>query len=243
VLIDGRTVYTPLFSGVHWDAHDVVMEDIDRIEVIRGPVSSLWGANAVNGVINVITKKTQDTEGFLVRAAAGSQEGHGAVRYGGKGGENMSYRIFARYSNRDSYVTAGGAPAFDAWDMFTGGFRMDWTKERDSFVLLGSAYDGKLETGLNNVTFEPPFTKVELSENSTSGLNVLAGWSHSFGVGNDLVLQGYYDRYERDEPAFYVETRDTFDIDLQHGFVAGRHDVMWGGVIVTRRMISRRWAL
>lgn len=228
VLLDGRSVYTPLYSGVYWDAHDVVMEDIDRIEVIRGPGASLWGANAVNGVINVITKKAQETEGLLVSAGGGSDDGYGAVRYGGRSGENLSYRLFARYSNRNSNVLPSGDAAFDAWDQFTGGFRVDWTKDNDALMFLGNAYGGTLETGLLSATPVPPFQAVNPSENQTQGMSVVSRWNHDFSASSNLVFQAYYDRFKRDDPSFYVETRDTVDLEMQHGIRAGRHDLLWG---------------
>lgn len=228
VLIDGRSVYTPLYSGVYWDAHDVVMEDIDRIEVIRGPGAALWGANAVNGVINVITKKAQETEGVLVSAGGGSDDGYGVFRFGGRGGENLSYRLFARYSNRNSNLLPSGESAFDAWDQFTGGFRVDWARDNDALMLLGSAYGGNLETGLLSATPVPPFQQVNLSENRTSGMSFVSRWNHDFGAASNLIFQAYYDRFKRDDPSFYVETRDTVDLELQHGLRAGRHDLMWG---------------
>jgi iron complex outermembrane receptor protein len=229
VLIDGRSVYTPLFSGVYWDAHDLVMEDIERIEVIRGPGAALWGANAVNGVINVITSKAADTKGLLVSAAGGSHEGGGAVRYGGSAGDELSYRVFAKYGNHDNFVTPSGDPANDSWDIASGGFRMDWTRDRTSFSLVGGAYGGDVASDLRQPGLAPPYVDIVRGENRTSGANVLGRWSRAFGVGNDLSVQAYFDRFERDQPALYQETRNTFDLELQHDLVAGRQDLIWGG--------------
>src|SRR3982075_3327853 len=127
VLIDGRSVYTPLFSGVYWNVQDVMLEDIDRIEVIRGPGATLWGANAVNGVINIISKKAKDTEGAVVAAGAGNEEGgSGGVRYGSKIGDT-SYRAYGKYFNWGPSLYSNGTTAHDGWDALRGGFRADWT--------------------------------------------------------------------------------------------------------------------
>jgi len=127
VLIDGRSVYTPLFSGVFWDVQDTLLEDIERIEVIRGPGASLWGANAVNGIINVITKSTSETQGGLISGGGGKEEtGFGGIRYGGKLGDNAHYRVYAKYFSRDDFVYPDGRDAFDEWDVIRGGFRTDW---------------------------------------------------------------------------------------------------------------------
>ncbi len=139
VLTDGRTVYSPLFSRVYWDVQDTLLEDIERIEVIRGPGATLWGANAVNGVINVITKHAKDTQGGLVNAGAGNQErGFGAFRYGGSLSHRGYYRFFAKYFDRDAFAEASGQPAADSWSILRGGFRTDWTlSARDSLTVQG----------------------------------------------------------------------------------------------------------
>ncbi|MCK4305607.1 MAG: TonB-dependent receptor plug domain-containing protein, partial [Candidatus Eisenbacteria sp.] len=144
VLIDGRSVYTPLFSGVFWDVQDVLLEDIERIEVIRGPGASLWGANAVNGVINIITKKTEDSQGGLARAGGGSEErGFGSFRYGGEIGSGASFRVYGKYFDRDHSVDSTGADATDDWDVLRAGFRIDWQlSDRNSLTFQGDIYDG-----------------------------------------------------------------------------------------------------
>jgi len=127
VLMDGRSVYTPLFSGVYWDVQDTLLEDIDRIEVIRGPGAALWGANAVNGVINITTKSAKETQGGLITGGAGTEErGFGSVRYGGQINDQAWYRVYAKYFNRDDSATPSGNPAGDDWDGLRGGFRVDW---------------------------------------------------------------------------------------------------------------------
>src|SRR5713226_1028808 len=139
VLMDGRAVFDPLSSGVYWDVQDTILEDIERIEVIRGPGATLWGANAVNGVVNIITKKAKDTQSGLVTAGAGNQErGFGAVRYGGQMGDRGYYRFFAKYFNRDEFANSSGQDAFDTWNILRGGFRTDWILSgRDTLTAQG----------------------------------------------------------------------------------------------------------
>jgi iron complex outermembrane receptor protein len=228
VMVDGRTVYTPLFSGVYWDAQDLIMEDVERIEVIRGPGAALWGANAVNGVINVITRSAKDTDGLLLSGAGGSEEGYAAVRYGGTKGEHFAYRLYGKYSSQNGYLDASGDTAFDAWDIASGGVRLDWTKERDSWDIVANLYQGNLESTVRTWSMLPPFTTTFPSENATSGGNALARWTRNLSLGESLSFQAYYDRYERNEPSLLVETRNTIDLDFQHGLVFGRNDLVWG---------------
>ncbi len=144
VLIDGRAVYNTLFSGVFWDVQDTVLADVERIEVIRGPGATLWGANAVNGVINIVTKKSRKTQGFYATDGGGTEErAFGTVRYGGKLGEDRFYRLYAQYDDRDSFQFATGQDAGDEWDVRRGGFRVDLESNPDTTVTLqGEIYDG-----------------------------------------------------------------------------------------------------
>src|SRR2546422_507284 len=168
VLIDGRTVYTPLFSGVFWDVQDTLLEDIDRIEVISGPGATLWGANAVNGVINVTTRSAKDTQGLLLSGGGGTElRGFGGIRYGGTLSSNLHYRVYGKYFDRDSAVFPDGRDATNDWRMGQGGFRLDWdASEASVLTLQGDIYDGRIAQ---------PGTNGDIS---VGGGNVIGRWSH-----------------------------------------------------------------
>jgi iron complex outermembrane recepter protein len=235
VMQDGRSLYTPLFSGVFWDVQNPMMEDIDRIEVIRGPGASLWGANAMNGVINIITKSAADTQGYLATASGGSYEQDAAAfRYGGKIAEDVYFRIDGHYSERGDTVSTNGGDNHDTWRLGQGGFRIDWDTRKqggDLLTLQGDIYGGSMDQMFG--TFNPanPTAPLPLPDNErTGGGNVLGRWSHNFGDENDLTLQMYYDRTERNTIIF-TEDLDTYDINLQHHFSLGEshlNDVVWG---------------
>lgn len=230
VLIDGRSVYAPSFSGVYWEVQDTLMEDVDRIEVIRGPGATLWGANAVNGVINIITKSAADTQGGLVAMGAGTEErGFGGVRYGIAMGEATYGRFYAKGFKRDEFVHTTGDDAGDDWDMLRGGFRVDsLLYGRDPVTVQGDIYQGDINQTLNLATLSDPYSQIFEDKGEVEGWNLLTRWQHTLSPTSDFTLQAYYDRTDR-EDAVYGEIRDTFDIDLQHQFAAGeRHEVIWG---------------
>ena len=227
VLIDGRTVYTPLFSGVFWDAQDVLLSDIDRIEVISGPGATLWGANAVNGVINVITKDAKETGGLLVTGGGGSElRGLGSARYGGELGAHGNYRIYGKAFSRDPTLLPNGQAAPDGWHMGQGGFRLDWdAPDSNRLSLRGDWYDGRI-------------AQASPGHIGVSGGNVMAKWAHPFSAKSDLTVQAYYDRTHRDIPGTFGEDLDVYDLDVQHrATVSARHDVVWG---VGYRLINDR---
>jgi iron complex outermembrane recepter protein len=232
VLMDGRTLYTPLFSGVFWEEVDTVLEDLDRIEVIRGPGATLWGANAVNGVINIISKNARDTQGLLLSGGGGIEErGFGTVRYGGNLGSNAWYRVYTKYSEHESSTLLdGGGSTGDDWWMSQGGFRADWQpSELNHVTLQGDYYYGDLGGSFFSQSWIPPRLIRQELRTKAEGLNVLGRWTHEFSAESDLSVQMYYDRTDR---SFGIgdEVRNTADIDLQHRFHLGdRQEIVWGG--------------
>lgn len=229
VLSDTRSVYTPLFSGVFWDVQDYVLQDIDRIEVIRGPGATLWGSNAVNGVVNLITKNARDTQGLFVSTVAGTEErGTVAARYGGRLGEHAYYRVFGKYADRNA--TRASAPGRrDDWDIGHGGFRADWEAgTSDTFTLQGDLYRGDIGRLTPSVTvIGRPGPEGDLRVRVGGG-NVLGRWRRQSAGGSDIQLRVYYDRTHRDDPSF-VDDLDTIDVDLQHRrAIAVRNEVTWG---------------
>ena len=218
VLMDGRSVYTPLYSGVFWDVQDAFMEDIEQIEVIRGPGATVWGANAVNGVINIISKSAASTQGFLVTGGAGNRErGFGGARYGGTLGPKAFFRVYAKDYDRGPSLFPNGDDAGDASRMRQGGFRADWAPTpADGVTVQGDLYGSSIDRRNGDPT-------------ELSGGNALVHWTKSFSEHSNLQMQAYYDRTKRDVPSVFGETLDSYDLTLGHRFApAARHDVVWG---------------
>jgi iron complex outermembrane recepter protein len=218
VLMDGRILYTPLFSGVFWDVQDAILADLDRIEVIRGAGATLWGGNAVNGVINIKSLSAQDTQGALFEAGGGNEEkAFVSARYGSKWGDSIFYRGYFRYFNRDSLALANGEDAEDDWQMGRGGFRLDSDiTPTSNLTIQGDAYRGD-ESFLDR------------PDGVVSGGNLLARWQRLFKGDSDLVVIAYYDRNDRKIPNQFQEKRNTLDLDLQHRFQPfKKHDFLWG---------------
>ncbi|HVE89330.1 MAG TPA: TonB-dependent receptor [Burkholderiaceae bacterium] len=204
VLIDGRIVYTPLFSGVFWEAQDTLLEDIDRIEVISGPGAALWGANAVNGVINVITRPTSATQGAVVGAGGGNLERGAFARYGAQIGSQTSFRVYGKVSDRDNSHLTDRRRIRDEAELAQIGFRLDSGGATRNVTVQGDAYRGHID--------QVP------SERDIRGSNLLGRFSQSFANDSRIVVQAYYDHTFRDHPGIFRENLDTFDLDVQYGF-------------------------
>ena len=230
VMIDGRTVYTPAFGGTFWDVQDTLLEDIERIEVIRGPGAALWGANAVNGVISIVTKSARDTQGGLVTGGFGTEErAFGGFRYGGKLGERAYYRVYAKCFDRDGSVDGAGHHTQDDWHAGRFGFRMDWDlSTADLLTVQGDYYKMTSGETLTIPTLTPPYERIFDDTTYASGHYILARWQHTLSATSDMALQFYYSRTERTTSSL-DECRDTLDLDFQHRFALGeRHSILWG---------------
>mgnify|MGYP003384093714 FL=1 len=231
VMIDGRSIYSHLYGGVLWDQHDVVLDDIERIEVIRGPGASVWGANAVNGVINIITRSALDIQsGTTVTATAGSEMSYTSLRTSGAMSENGAYRAYAKYRNQDDAVYHGGSKADDGWDDWRTGFRMDWQGDNDTHITLqGDMHRGDFSERIRALDFAPPFSQLITDDVDVWGHNILARWSTTLSGGGRSELQAYYDKQQRDQWVL-EESTTTYDINYNYQLPRlGRHEIIVGG--------------
>ena len=230
VLIDGRSVYTPLFSGVYWNIQDVMLEDVDRIEVIRGPGATLWGANAVDGVINIITKPAQATQSGIVTAEVGTEERTAeSVRYGGKLGPSAYYRIYTKYFDWQPSIDATGKTAHDGWDAVRGGFRVDVQPSKpNSFTLQGDLYHSNYNETLTIPSLNPPYSSTFPNDGDYQGGNVLGRWNHSFSRSS-TSLQVYFDNTNVVDNSLFTDHENVYDIDFQHDIHVGEsQELVWG---------------
>jgi len=218
VMIDGRTVYSPLFSGVYWDAQDVVLEDLQRIEVVSGAGGTMWGANAVNGVVNIVSRSSADTQGELLSIGTSADEQYASARYGGKlnGDNNGYYRVYVKHLQNDDTYAENGISTQTGFKRTQAGFRMDWDAAGDKFTLQGDAYSGRLhQAGTDDIDI--------------SGANILARGGWQVSADSKLSVQAYVDHTERDQPLAFAQKMNTFDIELQHELAFGaRQNIVWG---------------
>ena len=229
VQIDGRSIYNMVFSGVYWEANLVMLQDVERIEVIRGPGASVWGSNAVNGVINIITKSSADTQGGLFFGAAGDElRGWTSLRYGGSAGKDLTWRVYGMFQDQDEGFLPG-TQAHDDWRSGQGGFRMDWEPNRqDTITVQGDVYGGDAGGEFREALPVMPWEQMVVGDAQMSGGNVLTRWRRDFDEGDGWALQFYYDRIRRAWPLASGPV-DVIDIDFQRQIPWGdRHQIVWG---------------
>ncbi|MBK7365654.1 MAG: TonB-dependent receptor [Nitrosomonas sp.] len=230
VLMDGRSVYSPIFSSVLWEQQDTLIEDIERIEVIRGPAATVWGANAVNGVINIITKKAAETQGTLLSAGGGSFE-HGffGARYGGKINEETPFRVYAKGFTRDNMISPEGANRHDQWHSARGGFRLDHARGLDQFTLQGDIYFNSVGNSVDKNTSQLFHLQTQGQRGHQEGGNIRFRWDRVYSERSSIMLQTYYDRNIYQLLPLGKSDAESFDIDFQHRFpLFDKHDVIWG---------------
>ena len=236
VLIDGRAVYTPFYSGVMWEIRDVMLDEVERIEVIRGPGGTLWGANAVNGIINVVRAPAGDTPGTFVRVSAGDEErGRIEARHGSALGERTDLRVSGHGFAHDSFVDSVGADGQDDWHMGRVGFRLDRRLRRGTLAVHGDIYRGQRGQVYRFASLTPPYIDLTQDDTKLSGGYLQADWERDFVNGSQVRGQIYYDRTSWSD-VLIGEARDTWDVDLQQRLPAGqRHELVWGlGLRVSR---------
>jgi len=231
VQLDGRTLYNPIFSGVYWDTVDYPLEDIERIEIIRGPGASVWGANAVNGVINIITKSAKDTQGGYASGGGGSEEqGFGTFRHGGKRGDNWFYRLYGTGFNRDDQFARSG-DSHDAWWGSSAGLRLDWqANEQDTVTFDGGYLHSDAERGDFRAMSTAPFSFNNVESEVSDLGHILGRWTREFGNDQRIELQAYWDHFQREAESLQIKVSwDTYDLDFQHQFPLGdRQKIVWG---------------
>jgi iron complex outermembrane receptor protein len=231
VLVDGRTVYSPIFGGVFWDALAVPLDEVDRIEVIRGPGATLWGSNALNGVINIITRPAAESDGGRIAVATGTRTPiRGSARFGNSFGDGAAYRVYAGGRVRDPAMLEDGTDAIDDWRLGQAGFRLDGKPGVRRWTVQGDIYNGIGDTELLLPIASPPYTSRQIDQLDVRGGNLLGRWTQSLGEASDLAAQVTYDyAYRRHEQLFGTLRSSVLDFDFQHRLPGpGRTDVLWG---------------
>lgn len=229
VLMDGRILYSPLFAGTFWDVQDTMIEDLDRIEVVRGPGTALWGTNAVAGIINFVTKSARVTEEEIATVVVGSHQDEAAVRTGGRFGKNGHYRVYGKARDFDSFDLTDGRDAADSWDSSTGGFRLDWEDEdRDQFTLLGQAYSIDRSQLFRRGFLTPPFVQEIVDDPASSGENLVFEWTRPGEGGRQSRLRLIYDHTDRRDFLDAREDRETLELDFQRSRQSEALDWVWG---------------
>lgn len=229
VMMDGRSIYTPIFSGTYWDDQSTLIADIERIEVVRGPGASVWGANAVNGIINIITKHASETQGNYLAARAGNEEGGVDARHGGKLSEKAYYRAYAQVADFDATKTRLKRDNVDDWNRVRTGFRIDGeTQQADTYTVQGDVYGGEQTNRTSIFTATPPYSARTSADDASAGGNILGRWNRNFSATSGVSVQAYIDHYARFETVANQRVT-TLDLDMQHHFqLSERNEFLWG---------------
>ena len=227
VLVDGRSVYSPMFSGVHWEMQNMPLSEIERIELVRGPGGTLWGANAVNGVINIITKRADETQGGALTASAGTVQRFTDARYGGRVGDRGYYRLSGRYSNRGTGGTDSSPGGIDDASVSVVGGRFDWRGDSDTVFVTGTAQDGTGKHPWFYATLAPPFVGQGVLDDPFVDRNVLFSWNRSTSSGSDRGIQAYYQNYRWTRQQVLARL-NIADVEMRQRLTLGRHEVVFG---------------